>query len=115
MQVSYLTWRQNKTRTRRQEEAGRLSLEALATHCRTQMKATGLQHAVVPATGTGQGREVRLDGLGMTVHAKRAPGKNGGRRGVAIAKGQQIKVLIERVEPRLKEVVATEYMAGAEW
>lgn len=105
--ASYLTWRQNETRTRRQEETGRLSLEALASHCRTQMKATGMPHAVVPARGTGQGREVRLDGLGVTVHVKRAPGMGG--RGVAIAKGVPVKVVIERVEPQLKQVVATEY------
>ncbi|CAM9345305.1 unnamed protein product [Pylaiella littoralis] len=110
--ASYLTWRQNKTRASRNEEAGRLSLEALAAHCLTQTKATGLKHAVVPARGTGQGRQVRLEGLGggVQVHAKRPPG----RRGVAIKKGQAVRVVIERVEPRLKQVVATEFFDDAE-
>lgn len=106
--ASYLTWRQNKTRASRNEEAGRLALEALAAHCRAQTKATGLEHAVVPARGTGQGRQVRLEGLGgagVQVHAKRAPG----RRGAAIEKGEPVRVVIERVEPRLKQVVATEF------
>eukprot|EP00903_Cladosiphon_okamuranus_P010020 g9502.t1 len=109
--ASYLTWRQNKTRASRNEEAGRLSLEALAAHCRAQTKATGLRHAVVPARGTGQGRQVRLEGLGgagVQVHAKRPPG----RRGVAIEKGEAVKVVIERVEPQLKQVVATEFFEG---
>ncbi|CAM9891181.1 unnamed protein product [Scytosiphon promiscuus] len=108
--ASYLTWRQNKTRASRDEEAGRLSLESLAAHCLAQTRATGLEHAVVPARGTGQGREVRLEGLGggIRVHAKRAPGRGG--RGVAIAKGQAVRVVIERVEPQLKQVVATEFL-----
>ena len=108
-QASYLTWRQNKTRASRNEEAGRLALEALAAHCRAQTKATGLRHAVVPARGTGQGRQVRLEGLGgagVQVHAKRPPG----RRGVAIEKGEAVRVVIERVEPQLKQVVATEFL-----
>lgn len=73
------------------------------------MKATGLRYAIVPARGTGKGREVRLDGLGVLVHVKRAPGKKGHRRGVAIHEGQEVKVMIERVAPHLKEVVATEF------
>lgn len=71
------------------------------------MKATGLPHAIVPARGTGKGREVRLDGLGVVVHAKRAPGSGG--RGVGIDRGEEVRVVIERVEPQLKQVVATEY------
>lgn len=90
-------------------ENDRLSFEALAAHCQTQMKATGLTHAVVPARGTGLGREVRLDGLGVRVHVKRAPGSGG--RGTAIDEGEEVKVVIERVDPRLKQVVATEFSA----
>lgn len=67
----------------------------------------------MPARGTGQGREVRLEGLGgagVQVHAKRPPG----RKGVAIEKGEAVRVVIERVEPQLKQVVATEFFeAGA--
>ncbi|CAN0075062.1 unnamed protein product, partial [Ectocarpus sp. 12 AP-2014] len=120
--VSYLTWRQNKTRASRDEEASRLSLEALAAHCLAQTRATGLEYAVVPARGTGRGREVRLEGLGgvgrggggggVCVHAKRAPGSGG--RGVAIRKGQAVKVVIQKVEPQLKQVVATEFVDGME-
>lgn len=51
--------------------------------------------------------QVRLDGLGVTVHVKRAPGAGG--RGSAIPKGKPVKVVIDRVEPQLKQVVATEY------
>ncbi|CBN79298.1 weakly similar to cyanobacterial Exoribonuclease II [Ectocarpus siliculosus] len=121
--ASYLTWRQNKTRASRDEEASRLSLEALAAHCLAQTRATGLEHAVVPARGTGRGREVRLEGLGgvgrgggggggVCVHAKRAPGSGG--RGVAIRKGQAVRVVIQKVEPQLKQVVATEFVDGME-
>ncbi|CAB1099581.1 unnamed protein product [Ectocarpus sp. CCAP 1310/34] len=120
--ANYLTWRQNKTRASRDEEASRLSLEALAAHCLAQTRATGLEHAVVPARGTGRGREVRLEGLGgvgrggggggVCVHAKRAPGSGG--RGVAIRKGQAVRVVIQKVEPQLKQVVATEFVDGME-
>lgn len=71
------------------------------------MKATGLDHAVVPGRGTGRGREVRLEGLGVCVHVKRARGSGG--RGVSIEQGEEVRVVIEKVEPRLKQVVATEY------
>ena len=106
IKASYLTWRHNKTRSRRQQEAGRLSLESLAAHCLAQVKATGLPHAVMPARGTGHGREVRLEGLGVCVHVKRAPGS--GRRGVAIERDQEVRVVIKKVDPGLKQVVAIE-------
>lgn len=53
---------------------------------------------------------MRLEGVGggVRVHAKRAPGRGG--RGVAIAKGQAVRVVIERVESQLKQVVATEFL-----
>ena len=47
------------------------------------------------------------------MHAKRAPGT----RGAAIERGRAVRVVIERVEPRLRQVVATEFLddgAGAE-
>lgn len=46
------------------------------------------------------------------MHAKRAPGSGG--RGVAIGKGQAVRVVIQKVEPQLKQVVATEFVDGME-
>lgn len=83
-----------------------MSLESLAAHCRSQVKATGLPHAVMPARGTGRGREVRLEGFGICVHAKRASGS--GRRRVSIDKDQRVRVVLKKVDPALKQVVAIE-------
>ena len=52
---------------------------ALLAHSTTQIRATGLEHAVIPGLGTGRGSEVRLEGLGVCVRREGHPRVLGAR------------------------------------